>query len=212
MRTVLLTGFAPFSSAHVNPSWEAARSVADQWSGAATVVAEQLPVEFGGAGDALQAAVDRFSPDIVIALGVAEGRRAFTPERVAINIDDARIPDNAGAQPIDVPIIADAPAGLFSTLPVKTIVRAVRAAGIPSELSNSAGTYVCNHVFFRLLHALAGTDARGGFIHVPATAQMRVEHTGPTLEQSAITAGVHIAVETALAHTTDAVVTEGTVH
>ncbi|MFW7415078.1 pyroglutamyl-peptidase I [Demequina sp. SO4-18] len=212
MPTVLVTGFEPFADAAVNPSSEAARDVANRWPGEATVVAERLPVAFAGAGDALAAALVRHRPDIVIALGVAEGRTAITPERIAINIADARIPDNTGAQPVDVPIVEGAPDGLFSTLPVKAIVRAVREAGIPSELSHSAGTYVCNHVFFRLQHALQRSDARGGFIHVPATPQMRAGFGGATLEQSAITAGVRVAVETALSRTADAVIPGGTLH
>ncbi len=209
---MLITAFEPFASATCNPSWEAARAVAAEWTGEATVVAVRLPVEFDRATAALHQALDMHQPDVVVALGVAEGRAAITPERIAINVDDARIPDNGGARPVDARVVEGAPDGLFSTLPVKRIVQAVRASGIASELSASAGTFVCNHVFFWLQHALRHADARSGFIHVPASPDMRHDGTGPTMEQSTITAGIRIAVETTLAHTTDVAVSEGTVH
>ncbi|MFN3865255.1 MAG: pyroglutamyl-peptidase I [Demequina sp.] len=212
MTTVLLTGFEPFASARVNPSWEAARDVAATWAGEAAVAAVRLPVAFADAGRVLGDALDRHQPELVIALGVAQGRSAITPERIAVNVTDAPIPDNVGGQPIDVPVIDGAPDGLFTTLPVKAIVQAIRAAGLPSELSLSAGTYVCNHVFFQLQHALRGSDARSGFIHVPATPQMSGSDSALTMDQSAITAGVRVALETALARTADAAVGGGTVH
>lgn len=209
---MLLTAFEPFASADRNSSWEAARTVAEEWAGDATVVAVCLPVEFEGATVAITRALDTHRPDVVLALGVAEGRTAITPERIAINVDDARIADNGGARPVDIPVVEGAPDGLFSTLPVKAIVQAIRDAGIAAELSASAGTYVCNHVFFALQHALRDASARSGFIHVPASPDMRQADVGPTMEQTAITAGVRIAVETALTHATDVVVSEGTVH
>lgn len=209
---MLLTGFEPFSSASINPSWDAAREVAQQWDGDASVVAARLPVEFAGATVALGRALHEHRPDVVIALGLAEGRTAITPERVAINLADARIPDNAGAQPIDVPVVPGAPDGLLTTLPVKEIVQAVRRAGIPAELSHTAGTYVCNHVFFALQHRLRGTGARSGFLHLPASANMLPHTQAPTLEQSVITRAVRIAVEAALSHAVDTHVSEGTVH
>lgn len=209
---MLITGFEPFAAAHLNPSWEAAHSVAAQWDGSATVVAVLLPVEFAAASRALNLALRTHAPDVVISLGLAEGRRAVTPERIAINIADARIPDNAGSQPIDVPVVEGAADGLMSTLPVKAIVQDIRAAGIPSALSHSAGTYVCNHVFYSLQHALRQSPARSGFIHVPATPEMGLSPDTPTMEQTAIDAAVRVAIETSLARTSDAVVTEGTVH
>ena len=174
MRTdVLLTGFAPFDGAEVNESWEAV-------SGAAPALvargieteARVLPVEFGTASALLADAVRLLRPRLVVAVGLAAGRTAITPERVAINIRDARIPDNAGASPVDEPVVPGAPVGRFSTLPVKAMVAALAEEGVPGAVSQTAGTYVCNDVFYALQHLLA-TDAalagiRGGFVHVPS--------------------------------------------
>jgi pyroglutamyl-peptidase len=170
---VLLTGFAPFDGAAVNESWEAvrpaARSLRD--SGLAVEILE-LPVEFGRAGELLARAVRDRRPRLVIAVGLAAGRSGITPERVAVNLRDARIPDNAGASPIDEPVVADGPVGYFSTLPLKAMVAALAADGVPGAVSQTAGTYVCNDVFYALQHLLATEDAlagiRGGFVHVPS--------------------------------------------
>src|SRR5690349_17543522 len=124
VKTILLTGFEPFNGAAINPSWEAVRAL-DGWSGPGfAVVARQLPCVFGAANDALRTAVSTLRPDVVIAVGQAGGRSEISLERIAINVDDAAIRDNAGAQPVDVPVVADGPAAYFSTLPVKAIVRA----------------------------------------------------------------------------------------
>ncbi|MDR2853174.1 MAG: pyroglutamyl-peptidase I [Burkholderiaceae bacterium] len=171
---VLITGFEPFGGETINPSWEVAHRL-DGWRCEGTGVrAVRLPCVIGAARDELNAAIDAVQPCCVIALGQAGGRGDITPERIAINIDDARIPDNAGAQPIDVPVIARGPAAYFSTLPIKAMVRALRTADIPASVSNSAGTFVCNHVFYALMHRLAqgqegrgGAGVQGGFVHVP---------------------------------------------
>uniref|UniRef100_UPI00258BC2E8 pyroglutamyl-peptidase I n=1 Tax=Pseudomonas sp. TaxID=306 RepID=UPI00258BC2E8 len=131
------------------------------------VVARQLPCVFGAANDALRTAVSTSRPDVVIAVGQAGGRSEISLERVAINVDDASIRDNAGAQPVDVPVVADGPAAYFSTLPVKAIVRALRLRGFPAGVSQTAGTFVCNHVFYGLMHATQNQAVKAGFIHVP---------------------------------------------
>lgn len=131
-----------------------------------------LPVEFEAAGRRIVALVAEHAPELVIAFGLAEDRTAVTPERVAINVDDARLPDNAGYQPQEVPIDEAGPAASFSTLPITAIVAALRDAGLAAEVSNSAGTYVCNHVFYRLLQATAGTPTRAGFVHVPLSGEV----------------------------------------
>ena len=170
---MLLSGFAPFDGAAVNESWEAARGAAPLLREAGLAVETlELPVEFGEGGRLLAAAVRQHVPRLVIATGLAAGRTAITPERVAINVRDARIPDNAGASPVDAPVVPDGPAGRFSTLPIKAMTAALAADGIPAAVSQTAGTYVCNDVFYLLQHLLA-TDAsltgtRGGFVHVPA--------------------------------------------
>lgn len=205
MTRVLLTGFEPFADAPVNPSWDAVELVGRTWSGEAEVVVARLSVEFGRAPAELLAMVDEHAPDVVIAVGVAEGRTGVTPERVAINLDDAPIPDNAGTLPIDEPVVSGADAALWSTLPVKEIVAAIRAAGLPASLSLSAGSFVCNHVFYALQHALRGRDIASGFIHVPASPEMKLgadlpTGTVPTMTVADIAAALTIALEVAVAH------------
>ncbi|MCT9821571.1 pyroglutamyl-peptidase I [Microbacterium sp. W1N] len=166
MTTVLLTGFEPFAGDPANPSGDAVRAVAASWSGPETLVTEVLPVTFAGAADRIRELIAAHAPDVVIATGLAGGRGAVGVERVAINLQDARIPDNAGAQPVDEPSVPGAPAAIFATLPVKAIAAAVRAAGIPAEVSHTAGTFVCNHVMYTALDAVPD-GIRAGFIHVP---------------------------------------------
>lgn len=166
MTTVLLTGFEPFGGDGVNPSGDAVRRVAETWDGPQRLVTEVLPVTFAGAAERIRALIAAHEPDVVIAVGLAGGRSAVGIERVAVNLADARIPDNDGAQPVDEPCIEGAPAAVFATLPVKALAAAVAAAGIPAEVSHTAGTFVCNHVFFTAL-AAAPPTTRAGFIHVP---------------------------------------------
>lgn len=170
---VLLSGFAPFDGASTNESWEAVReAVPALVARGVDAEAVELPVEFGTASARLEEAVRGLRPRLVVAVGLAAGRTAITPERVAINIRDARIPDNAGASPVDEPVVPGAPVGRFSTLPVKAMVAALAADGVPAAVSQTAGTYVCNDVFYALQHLLATDPAlegiRGGFVHVPS--------------------------------------------
>ncbi|MDP9841650.1 pyroglutamyl-peptidase I [Streptosporangium lutulentum] len=162
MRDILLTGFEPFDGAVVNPSWEAVKLVPE-------VRAVQLPCVFGEALAHLRAAVLEYEPSVIVCVGQAGGRPDVTVERVAVNLDDARIPDNAGQRPIDEPVVRGGPAAYFSTLPVKACVAAARSAGVPASVSHSAGTFVCNHVFYGLMHLIATERpaVRGGFVHVP---------------------------------------------
>ncbi len=169
---VLLSGFAPFDGAATNESWEAVReAVPALVARGVDAEAVELPVEFGTASERLEEAVRGLRPRLVVAVGLAAGRTAITPERVAINIRDARIPDNAGASPVDEPVVPGAPVGRFSTLPVKAMIAALAADGVPAAVSQTAGTYVCNDVFYALQHLLATDPAlegiRGGFVHVP---------------------------------------------
>lgn len=204
MPTVLLTGFEPFESEPINPSWEVVRALDGTRVGDATVVARQLPCVFGAAIDELGACIAELKPALVIAVGQAGGRTEMSVERVAINVDDARIPDNAGAQPIDHPIATGGPAAYFSTLPIKAIVRDMRAAGIPASVSQTAGTFVCNHVFYGLMHVLGTSGVRGGFIHIPYLPEQAARHPGqPSLALETMVAGVRTAVGTALATQTD---------
>jgi len=199
---VLVTGFEPFDSETINPSWEVARALHGWTCEGAGVHARQMPCVFGAALTALHEAIAALQPALVIAVGQAGGRCDFTPERVAINVDDGRICDNAGRQPIDTPVVAGAPAAYFSTLPIKSIVREVRAAGVPASVSNSAGTFVCNHLFFGLMHRLASLPpgaVRGGFIHIPFLPAQAARFPGePSLSLEMGMAALRIAVSTSL--------------
>jgi pyroglutamyl-peptidase len=178
MRTVLLTGFEPFDQDSVNPSWEAARRLDGfKIDEQVTIVARRLPCAFATAGECLVKLIEELRPAMVIATGLATGRSEISIERVAININDARIPDNLGEQPVDTAVVAGGPAAYFSTLPIKAMVRAVREAGIAASVSQTAGTFVCNQVFYRLQHVLTGSEVRSGFIHVPSQSSMAL----PTL-------------------------------
>ena len=189
--TVVLTGFEPFGGEDRNASWEAVRLLDGAVLSGARVVAVQLPCVFGAAREVLDAAIDAHAPALVVAVGQASNRAEICVERVAINLDDARIPDNAGAQPIDRAIDEAGPAAYLSRLPAKAMVAAMLEAGVPAKLSETAGTYVCNHVFYGLLHRIAmRTPAlRGGFIHVPSLATMEAER---------IAAGLRAALAAAL--------------
>lgn len=180
VRTVLLTGFEPFDEQPVNASWAAVQAVASAWEGPDRLLTRQLPVSFRGARQALRTAVAEHAPDVVLCVGEAGGRSAVGIERVALNLIDARIPDNEGSAPVDVPVVAGAPTAFFSSLPVKACLLAVRGTGVPVEVSHSAGTYVCNATFYALMHLLDGRPGvRGGFVHVPRTPEQVAD--GPSM-------------------------------
>lgn len=171
MRSVLLTGFDPFGGASVNPSALAVQQVASRGIPDARVIMAILPTVFGKSSDLLRDLLRTQRPDLVICTGQAGGRTALSLERIAVNVDDARIPDNEGAQPVDRPVVAGGPAAYFTKLPIKAMHAALLSAGIRSEVSQTAGTFVCNHVFYALLHELETNPelaaTRGGLIHVP---------------------------------------------
>ncbi|WP_434585886.1 pyroglutamyl-peptidase I [Klebsiella sp. R390] len=197
MAGVLITGFEPFGGEAVNPSWEVVRQLDGVTLAGERVVALQLPCVFGEALAVLSAALEAQQPRLIIAVGQAGGRVDITVERVAINVDDARIPDNKGQQPIDEPIVAGGPAAYFSSLPVKAIVAALREQGIPASVSQTAGTFVCNHVMYGLLDALQDkTGTKGGFIHIPYLPEQAAAHPG---EASMAVGTVRAALETAIA-------------
>lgn len=162
---ILLTGFDPFDREKVNPAFEAVKLLPGTIAGA-QIVKLEVPTQFVRAGEVLEAAMAEHKPDVVICVGQAGGRAAITPEKVAINLMDGRIPDNAGYQPVDVPIRADGPAAYFATLPVKAMVQRMQDAGIPAAVSYTAGTYVCNSLMYTLLFLIDRKfpSVRGGFI------------------------------------------------
>jgi len=212
--TVLLTGFAPFGGEDSNPSWEAVSALDGEQILGHRIATRCLPVEFGTSLQALRRALDETAPVMVICVGQAGGRAQIALERVAINVDDARIADNAGAQPIDEAVIAGGPAAYFSDLPIKAMLAALRDAGIPAEVSQTAGTYVCNHVFYGLMHALRTVHGvRGGFIHIPYAPAQAARHPGaPSLPPSVVSQALRLAVATALTVEHDVRLAAGTTH
>lgn len=166
-KRLLITGFDAFGGSEENPSWLAVSQLPDT-VGNFTLKKCMISTVFGRAAQEVLAAAEDFQPDVILCVGVAAGRDAVTPERIAVNIRDARIPDNAGNQPVGEFVVADAPAAYFSTVPVAAMAQAIRDAGVPGTVSNSAGAFVCNDTLYLLLHHFAGTATRVGFIHVPA--------------------------------------------
>lgn len=171
MKKLLITGFEPFGNCPKNPSWMAVEALPEQ-VGDYALRKLALPTVFGRAGALVLEAAKAFDPDVILCVGQAGGRDAVTPERIAVNIRDARIPDNAGNQPRGAFVAEDGPAAYFSTVPVMKMAQAIRDREIPATVSNSAGAYVCNDTLYTLLHAYAGTETRVGFIHVPNTPEL----------------------------------------
>jgi pyroglutamyl-peptidase len=208
---VLVTGFEPFGGDAVNPSWEVCERLPASIGGMRVEVC-RVPCEFRRAIEVVAGAIERHRPTLVVSLGLAAGRTHIGVERVAINVDDARIEDNARAQPVDEPIAAGGPPAYFSTLPVKAMVAAMRRAGVPAEVSNSAGTFVCNHLMYGVLHFLAasGKRARAGFVHVPASEEMVLEKRAvPSMSIATMVRGIEVGIAAALGHARDVRVAEG---
>ena len=166
MKKLLITGFDPFGGETINPSWEAVKLLPEV-IGEFEVHRMEIPTVVGVAAQIVLDKACLISPDVILCVGQAGGRSAVTPERIAINIRSARIPDNAGNQPVEELIIPDGPDGIFSTVPVAKMAQAIQEAGLPGTVSNTAGAFVCNDTLYLLLHHYAGTAVRVGFIHVP---------------------------------------------
>ncbi len=212
---VLLFGFEPFGGEDINPAQEVVRELAGERIAGHRVVPAELPVTFDGAISALADAIARENPNLVIGIGQAGGRASISLERVAINLIDARIPDNSGVQPVDTMVNDGAPAAYFSTLPVKAMLTAMQSSGVPSELSFSAGSYVCNAAFFALMHLLATRHhgIRGGFIHIPYLPRQAAAHpNAPSMEIGTLSKGIGIAIEAALQHDEDIALPLGQTH
>lgn len=225
MTTVLLTGFEPFDGQPVNASWAAVREVAAGWTGPVagdieregdraepTLVVRLLPVSFVRAPERLAALIVEHTPELVVCTGEAGGRDKLSVERVAVNIEDARIPDADGAQPVDEPVTPGGPVGHFSSLPVKAALVASRQAGVPTEVSNTAGTYVCNAIAYALGDLLASglspQGARGGFVHVPRLPEQMPEG-GPSMTAELAGRGLAAVLDAALSITQDVRVAAG---
>lgn len=197
---VLITGFDPFGGEKINPAWEAVKGIKDIIEGA-KIIKLEIPTVFNKSIEKVKEAMELEKPDIVLCIGQAGGRYDMTVERVAINVDDARIEDNEGNQPIDIPVFEDGENAYFSNLPIKAMVEEIKGQGIPASISNSAGTFVCNHIMYGVLYHINKTykNMRGGFIHVPFINEqvldkknqpyMPVEHISKAIE-AAIKAAV----------------------
>lgn len=202
---VLITGFDPFGGEKINPALEAVKKVKDEIANA-QVIKVEIPTVFRKSLEALETAIETHKPDIVICIGQAGGRFDVTPERVAINLDDARIKDNEGNQPIDMPIYEDGEPAYFASLPIKAMVKEINDTGIPASVSNSAGTFVCNHLMYGLLYLIDKkySNIKGGFIHVPFIPSQVVDKKNtPSMSLEDITKGLEYAIKAAVENSED---------
>ena len=191
MKQLLITGFEPFGGEEINPSWQAVSRLPDEINGY-TLTKLLVPVVFGKAAESVFRVADEIHPDVILCIGQAGGRNAITPELVAINLRHAKILDNAGYQPKDEPIIKGGACAYFSTLPVRKMADAINSVGIASQLSYSAGAYVCNDLLYTLLARFDGTQTRVGFIHIPYSKEQSKE---PCIELSQAVTGLTVAIE-----------------
>lgn len=209
---ILLTGFDPFGGETINPAWEAVKMVQNQIDDI-EIVKLKVPTVFYKSIAKVAEVLEREKPDAVLCIGQAGGRYDLTLERVAININDARIPDNEGQQPIDIPVFEDGAAAYFSTLPVKAMVKAIRHAGVPASVSNTAGTFVCNHLMYGVLYTLEKKypGVRGGFMHVPFITSQIVHRfpSAPSLSIEDIVKGIEAALRAIALNSHDIQTVEG---
>lgn len=208
---ILVTGFDPFGGDKINPALEAVKALPDTIEGA-EIVKLEVPTVFHKSIDKTVEAMRREKPDVVVCVGQAGGRFAVTPERVAINIDDARIADNEGNQPLSVPIYPDGATGYFSLLPFKAMAQAIRDAGLPGEVSNTAGTFVCNHLMYGVLYHIHKDfpGVTGGFIHVPFIPEQVVARPNtPAMSLADIAAALTAAIGAVVLHKDDIDTVEG---
>lgn len=190
LRKLLITGFDPFGGEQINPAWEAVKLLPEQ-IGNFVLHKRQIPTIFGRAAQEVLRAAEEIRPDVILCIGQAGGRSAVTPERIAVNIRDARIADNAGNRPVDDFVMPEGPAAYFATVPVRAMAEAICGAGLPGAVSNSAGAFVCNDTLYSLLHAFAGTETKVGFVHVPYLP----EQGSPSLELKKTAAALAAAIE-----------------
>lgn len=210
---ILVTGFDPFGGEPINPALEAVKKISKQ-IGEAEVIALEIPTVFNKSLEKIEEAIKRHNPDVVVSIGQAGGRFGITPERVAINIDDARIKDNEGNQPVDTNVFADGENAYFTNLPVKAMVAEMVKEGLPASLSNTAGTFVCNHVMYGVLYMIHKKypHMRGGFIHVPYIAQQAASKPNtPSMSLEDITRGLEICIKVISETTEDIKVAAGTI-
>ena len=211
---VLVTGFDPFGGDTINPAFEAVKRLPASVAGAEVEVLE-IPTVFRKSIDAIMRRVEERGADRILMVGQAGGRFEMTVERVGINVDDARIPDNEGNQPVDEPISPDGPAARFATIPIKSVVERIRKRGVPAKVSNTAGTFVCNHVLYGVLDEIAkrGLPAKAGFIHVPyLPEQVVAKDSLPSMSAETIASALEAAVEAIVLTGEDAKIVGGAEH
>lgn len=210
---VLITGFDPFGGEAVNPALEAVMALPNHIN-ETEIIKIEIPTVFHKSLNKIKEAIEAHHPDIIIAVGQAGGRFGITPERVAINVDDARIPDNESNEPVDTKVAEDGPAAYFTNLPIKAMTKAVVEAGLPASVSNSAGTFVCNHVMYGIMHLIHTQypSVRGGFIHVPyIPSQVTSKPNMPSMSQADITKGLALCIEAAAAYKEDLKIAAGAI-
>ncbi|KXT77955.1 pyroglutamyl-peptidase I [Streptococcus sp. DD13] len=211
---ILVTAFEPFGGEAINPALEAVKRLPQTIKGA-QISWLQVPTVFGESAEILAQAISDQRPDAVLCVGQAGGRMGLSPERVAINLDDARIPDNKGQQPLDQPIQPDGPAAYFSTLPIKAMVQAIKKAGIPASVSNSAGTFVCNHLMYQALYLAdqAYPEMRAGFLHIPYLLEQVLEKSQtPAMGLEDIIRGLEAAIGAIVTYSKDLQIAGGALH
>jgi pyroglutamyl-peptidase len=199
--TILLTGFGPFAKVERNPSEQIVEALGGSRVDGHDVLGRILPVSAAQTPAAVRTAIAETTPALAFLLGVAPGRAALTIERMAVNVFDFEDPDNDGEQPVDIPIEPDGPVAYFATLPVRRIVEAWRAAGIPGALSNTAGTYLCNAAMYSALHATADERLPAGFVHLPSLPEEVAGQPvpAPSMPLATQIEGVRVALEAAVA-------------
>ncbi|MFD2178301.1 pyroglutamyl-peptidase I [Veronia pacifica] len=208
MTKILITGFEAFGGETINPTERVIQRLKDSDVNGAQIVTCVAPVVRYESVKKVMSAIEEHKPDAIICLGQAGGRAGVTPERVAINIDDYRIADNAGNQVIDQPVFEDEPAAYFSSLPIKAIVRDLTSAGIQASVSESAGTFVCNHLFYAIQHKLRDTSIRNGFVHIPLLPE-QAQNDQPSMSLDIMIKAVKIMINTVLTEEEDAIITGG---
>lgn len=210
---ILITGFDPFGGENINPALEAVKKLPDTILGQ-EIIKIEIPTVFRKSLEKIEENIEKHNPDVVISVGQAGGRFGVTPERVAINMDDARIKDNEGNQPIDISIYEDGEAAYFSNLPIKAMVKEMTDNGIPASVSNSAGTFVCNHVMYGILYLIDKKypNIRGGFIHVPyIPSQVTTKPNTPSMSIDDIAKGLEFSIKAIIENSSDIKTVGGTI-
>lgn len=198
MKKVLITGFGPFGGATINPALEAVKKLDGAVLDGGIIITCEVPVSRFDAINAVIKAIEIHQPNVVITVGQASGRTAITPERVAINVDDFRIPDNNANQPIDEKIVKDGPDAYFSTLPIKAITQTLQKSGIPCQVSNTAGTFVCNHLFYGIAHFLRDKHIPHGFVHIPLLPEQAAGTDYPSMSLETLVEGLKLLAQSCL--------------